>query len=51
MAHLTNKKKAERDKNALLRGMNGFNTGTRTHRSAKDYNRQRVKLAVKKGEF
>lgn len=29
MAHMTNKKRKERDKNALNRGFNGFNTGTR----------------------
>ena len=29
MAHMTNKKRKERDKNALNRGVNGFNTGTR----------------------
>lgn len=30
MAHMTNKKRKERDKNALNRGFNGFNTGTVT---------------------
>ena len=29
MAHMTNKKRKERDKNALNREFNGFNTGTR----------------------
>lgn len=29
MAHMTNKKRKERDKNALNRAFNGFNTGTR----------------------
>lgn len=30
MAHLTNKKRKEREKNNLNRGLNGFNTGTRS---------------------
>lgn len=30
MSHMTNKKRIQRDKNARLRGVNGFNTGTRT---------------------
>ena len=29
MAHLTEKKKKEKEKNNLKRGFNGFNTGTR----------------------
>ena len=41
MAHLTKKKLLQRAKNNRLRGFNGFNTGTRTLKSAKDY--QRIK--------
>lgn len=29
MAHMTNKKRKERDKNARMRVINGFNVGTR----------------------
>lgn len=29
MAHITNKKRREKEKNNLKRGFNGFNTGTR----------------------
>ena len=29
MAHITNKKKRERERNSLKRVVNGFNTGTR----------------------
>lgn len=28
-----------------------FNTGTQTHKSAKDWNRQQNKLDIKKGEW
>lgn len=41
MAHTTKKKMAERAKNNRLRGVNGFNTGTRTMKSAKDYKREK----------
>lgn len=41
MAHLTNKKKIQREKNNRLRGTNGFNTGTRDMKSAKDYKREK----------
>lgn len=41
MAHLTKKKLAEREKNNRLRSFNGFNTGTRTMKSAKDYKREK----------
>lgn len=28
-----------------------FNTGTRTHKNAKDWNRQKNKLAIRKEEY
>lgn len=41
-------KKALKAKNAISRIRVEFNTGTRTHKSAKDYNRQKEKLFCKK---
>ena len=41
-------KKAQKAKNAISRVRVEFNTGTRTHRSAKDYNRKKEKLFCKK---
>ena len=40
MAHITKKKQKQREKNNRLRGFNGFNTGTRTMKSVKDYKRK-----------
>lgn len=42
MSHLTNKKRKEREANARLRGFNGFNTGTRTMKTVKDYKRIKI---------
>lgn len=39
-----NLKKEKAKKNRILAG---FNTGTRTHKNKKDYNRQAEKLAIK----
>ena len=41
-------KKAQKAKNAILRVRTNFNTGTRTHKSAKDYNRKKEKLFCRK---
>lgn len=41
-------KKAQKAKNAISRVRIDFNTGTRTHKSAKDYNRQKEKLLCRK---
>lgn len=41
MAHITKKKLAQREQNNKLRGFNGFNTGTRTMKSNKDYKRKK----------
>lgn len=41
-------KKAIKTKNAISRVRTDFNTGTRTHKSAKDYNRKKEKLFCKK---
>ena len=49
MSHMTNKKRRAREANALLRGVNGFNTGTRTHKNEKyDNNRQKVRVELRK---
>ena len=49
MSHMTNKKRKIREANALLRGVNGFNTGTRTHKNEKyDNNRQKVRVELRK---
>lgn len=45
---MTMKKKQEREKNALKRAYNSFNTGTRTMKSAKDYNRRDNKVFLQK---
>ena len=41
-------KKAKKAKNSLLRIRTEFNTGTRTHKSKKDYDRKKEKLFCKK---
>ena len=41
-------KKAQREKNNKQRVRATFNTGTQTHKSKKDYNRQQAKLNTKK---
>lgn len=41
-------KKTQKKKNEILRVRVDFNTGTRTHKSKKDYNRQQSKLNTKK---
>jgi hypothetical protein len=52
MAHMTKKKLAEREKNALGRGFNGMNTGTRTHKNARyDNDRREMKVFLRKNEF
>ena len=40
-------KKAQKAKNAISRVRVEFNTGTRTHKSAKDYDRKKEKLFCK----
>jgi hypothetical protein len=44
-------KKAWKEKQKAKRNMNGFNTGIRTMKSAKDYNRQFAKKEIKNAEF
>lgn len=41
-------KKAIKVKNNISRVRTNFNTGTRTHKSAKDYDRKKEKLFCKK---
>ena len=41
-------KKAQKAKNNIKRVKIDFNTGTRTHKSAKDYDRKKEKLFCKK---
>ena len=41
-------KKVQKAKNAISRVRVEFNTGTRTHKSAKDYDRKKEKLFCKK---
>ena len=41
-------KKAQREKNNRQRVRTMFNTGTRTHKSKKDYDRKKEKLFCKK---
>lgn len=41
-------KKAQREKNNRQRVCTMFNTGTRTHKSKKDYDRKKEKLFCKK---
>lgn len=41
-------KKQQKAKNAISRVRVEFNTGTRTHKSKKDYNRKKEKLFCKK---
>lgn len=41
------KKKREKDKKNRL--LVPFNTGTRTHKSKKDYNRQKIKRDIQRG--
>ena len=41
-------KKAQKAKNARKRVRTEFNTGTRTHKSKKDYDRKKEKLFLKK---
>lgn len=41
-------KKTQKVKNTISRVKVEFNTGTRTHKNAKDYNRQKEKLFCKK---
>ena len=41
-------KKAQKAKNDIKRVKIDFNTGTRTHKSAKDYDRKKEKLFCKK---
>lgn len=41
-------KKTQKAKNNLLRIRTDFNTGTRTHKSKKDYDRKKEKLFCKK---
>lgn len=40
-------KKAWKELQKISRGVSGFNTGTRTMKSAKDYNRQKAKKEVR----
>ena len=44
-------KKAVKAKNNISRVRVDFNTGTRTHKSKKDYNRQTSKLELRKAVF
>lgn len=44
-------KKQQKAKNNRNRVRTLFNTGTRTHKSKKDYNRQKDKLKTKKGDW
>ncbi len=41
-------KKARKEKNNKKRVRTQFNTGTRTHKNKKDYNRKKEKLFIKK---
>ena len=41
-------KKIQKAKNAISRVRTEFNTGTRTHKSAKDYDRKKEKLFCRK---
>ena len=41
-------KKAQKAKNAISRVSVDFNTGTRTHKSKKDYDRKKEKLFCKR---
>ena len=41
-------KKIQKAKNAILRVRTEFNTGTRIHKSAKDYDRKKEKLFCRK---
>ena len=41
-------KKAQKAKNNILRVKVDFNTGTRTHKSKKDYDRKKEKLFCKR---
>lgn len=41
-------KKAQKAKNNILRIKVNFNTGTRTHKSKKDYDRKKEKLQLRK---
>ena len=41
-------KKIQKAKNVIARVRTDFNTGTRTHKSAKDYDRKKEKLFCKK---
>lgn len=45
--HKTMTKKAWKEKQKTKRNMSGFNTGIRTMKSAKDYNRQSAKKEVR----
>ncbi len=44
-------KKQIKEMNNKKRVRTLFNTGTRTHKSAKDWNRQQNKLDIKRGEW
>ena len=44
-------KKAWKEKQKAQRNMNGFNTGIRTMKSAKDYNRQSAKKEIRNAGF
>lgn len=44
-------KKQIKEKNNKDRVRVLFNIGTRTHKSAKDWNRQKNKLEIRKGEY
>ena len=52
MSHMTRKKKKKRDKNSLLRGLNGFNTGTRDmgYKSNQDRKEQAIIQSTRKEE-
>ena len=41
-------KKALRERHSAQRVLVGMNTGTRTHKTAKDYNRQKAKQETKR---
>lgn len=43
-------KKALREHHSVQRVLVSMNTGTRTHKTVKDYNRQRTKQEIKKME-
>lgn len=51
MSHVTKKKLNIKNKNNMSRVRVFFNTDTRVHKSARDYNRQTEKLNIKRECF